>query len=63
MKKQITWSLGLILLACAMSTQAQEGKKVADQNPALDRFKQLAGEWVGKGKQATWTTRSASFTR
>src|SRR5439155_6560785 len=29
---------------------AQEEKKGADRNPGLDRFKQLAGEWVGKGK-------------
>src|ERR1700686_5146018 len=50
MKKQIAWSLGLMLLVCAMQSQAQEGKKAADSNPALDRFKQLAGEWVGKGK-------------
>jgi hypothetical protein len=49
MKKQIAWSLGLILLACAMGVQAQEGKKAAEKNVALERFKQLAGEWVGKG--------------
>jgi hypothetical protein len=50
MKKQIAWSLGLALLACAMGSQAQEGKKAADKNLALDRFKQLAGEWVGTHK-------------
>jgi hypothetical protein len=42
--------MGLVLMAWAMGSQAQEGKKAADKNPALDRFKQLAGEWVGKGK-------------
>ena len=50
MKKQIAWSLCLALLACAVGSQAQEGKKTADKNAAFDRFKQLAGEWVGKGK-------------
>src|SRR5260370_36802123 len=49
-RMQIAWSIGLVLLACAVGSQAQEGKKAADVNPALDRFKQLAGEWVGKGK-------------
>jgi len=33
-----------------MASQAEEGKKATDNTPALDRFKQLAGEWVGKGK-------------
>jgi hypothetical protein len=50
MKKQIAWSLGLILLACAMESQAQEGKKAAGKNGAFDRFRRLAGEWVGTGK-------------
>jgi hypothetical protein len=49
-RKQIAWSIGLVLLACAVGSQAQEGKKTAHDNPGLDRFKQLAGEWVGKGK-------------
>lgn len=49
MRKQIAWSVALVLLACAVGTQAQEGKKDAHANPALERFKQLAGEWVGKG--------------
>jgi outer membrane lipoprotein-sorting protein len=49
MKRQIAWSLGLILVVCAMGLQAQEGKKPANNNAALDRFKQLAGEWVGTG--------------
>ena len=50
MKKQIAWSIGLVLMACAVGLHAQEGKQGVDKNPALDRFKQLAGEWVGKGK-------------
>src|SRR5437870_3944758 len=49
MNKRIAWSVGLVLMAWAIGAQAQEGKKTAEQNPALDRFKQLAGEWVGKG--------------
>src|SRR6267154_2702395 len=40
-RKKIAWSIGLVLLACAVGSQAQEGKKTADANPALDRFKQL----------------------
>jgi hypothetical protein len=50
MKKRMAWSLGTILLACAMASQAQEGKKAADKSAAFDLFTQLAGEWVGKGK-------------
>jgi hypothetical protein len=46
MKKRIAWSVGLVLLVCAIGSQAQEAKKAA----AFDRFKELAGEWVGKGK-------------
>jgi hypothetical protein len=48
MKKQIAWSIGLLLMACAIGSQAQEEKKATNKT-ALDRFKQLAGEWVGKG--------------
>jgi len=33
-----------------MLCQAKEEKKAADRNAALERFKQLAGEWAGKGK-------------
>jgi hypothetical protein len=49
MKKQIAWSIGLVLAACAVGSQAQEGKKAPAGNPGLERFKQLAGEWAGKG--------------
>jgi hypothetical protein len=49
MKKRIGWLIGLVLVACFLATQAQGGGK-ADKNPGLERFKQLAGEWVGKGK-------------
>jgi hypothetical protein len=49
MKKLLAWSLGLVFLTFAMGSQAQE-KTAAGKNDALDRFKQLAGEWIGKGK-------------
>jgi hypothetical protein len=49
MKTQFALSLGFVLLASAFVTQAQEHKKAANVNPALEHFKQLAGEWVGKG--------------
>jgi hypothetical protein len=47
MKKRIAWSVGFVVLACAMASQAQDGKKTPEKNAAFDRFKQLAGEWVG----------------
>jgi hypothetical protein len=49
MKTQVALSLGFVLLASALVTQAEEPKKAAVANPAMERFKQLAGEWVGKG--------------
>jgi hypothetical protein len=49
MKMQVALSLVLVLCASAIVTQAQEQKKAANANPAMERFKQLAGEWVGKG--------------
>jgi hypothetical protein len=48
MKKAIA-SLALMLYACALFAQAPADKKGTDKNGALDRFKQLAGLWVGKG--------------
>jgi hypothetical protein len=50
MKKQIAWSLGLILMVGAVGSQAQEEKKGHGKNAGLERFTKLAGEWVGKGK-------------
>src|SRR5262245_33343880 len=50
MKTKIVASLVLALSACALITQAQEAKKGAGKTAAFDRFKELAGEWVGKGK-------------
>jgi hypothetical protein len=50
MKKYISVSLGLVLVGSALTTEAQEGKKTAGKSTAFDRFAQLAGEWVGKGK-------------
>src|SRR5262249_38245002 len=38
------------LSAWAVGAQAQQDKKGPDKNAALEQFKQLAGEWVGKGK-------------
>jgi hypothetical protein len=43
-------TLVVVLLACALVTHAQDGKKSSDKATAFDRFKDLAGEWVGKGK-------------
>jgi hypothetical protein len=47
--KRAAWSVGLVLLACTFGSQAQE-KQSPVKNEAFDRFKELAGEWVGKGK-------------
>jgi Ni/Co efflux regulator RcnB len=47
--KRLVVSLVVALSACALLAQAQPDKKGQDSNAALDRFKQLAGEWVGKG--------------
>jgi len=38
-----------VLLACSVGTRAEEGKAAPAKNSAFDNFKQLAGEWVGKG--------------
>jgi hypothetical protein len=48
--KKSAWCLCGVLLVAAMGSQAQDGKKATAKDAALDRFKQLAGEWVGKGK-------------
>src|SRR5262245_43138812 len=47
--RNAAWSLGLVLMVGALGSQAQE-KTATEKNPAFDRFKELAGEWVGKGK-------------
>jgi hypothetical protein len=47
---RIVASLALALAACALGAQAQQDKKGSDKNAALEPFKQLAGEWVGKVK-------------
>ena len=52
MKIKSIASLVIALSACALIGQAKEDKEGHDKNAALDRFKQLAGEWVGKGMQA-----------
>jgi len=49
MKIKIVASLVLALSACALVAQAGPDEKRHEKNAALDRFKQLAGEWVGKG--------------
>jgi hypothetical protein len=48
MKSKIV-SLVVALSACALTAQAQNGKKESGKNEALNRFTQLAGEWSGKG--------------
>jgi hypothetical protein len=50
MKIKIVVSLVLALTACGLIGQARDDKKAQDKNGALEQFKQLAGEWVGKGK-------------
>jgi hypothetical protein len=50
MKLKVVLSLFLLLSACAWVSQAQPDKKGEGKNAALEQFKQLAGEWVGKGK-------------
>jgi len=50
MKTKIVAALVLALSACALIAHAQEAKKGAGKTAAFDRFKELAGEWVGKGK-------------
>src|SRR5215813_1353989 len=49
MKMKIVTSLVLALSVCVLVGQAQHDKKANDTNEALERFKQLAGEWTGKG--------------
>ena len=46
---RIVASLILALSVCGLVSQAQPDKKAPAANPGLDRFKQLAGEWTGKG--------------
>ena len=49
MKTKILASLVIALSACALVAQADPDKKGHSNNAALERFAQLAGEWVGKG--------------
>jgi hypothetical protein len=48
-KTLVGFSPVVVLIAFAVSSQAQDAKQPAAENSALERFKQLAGEWVGKG--------------
>ena len=47
---RIVASLVLALSVCGLASQAQPDKIAPQKNAALDQIKQLAGEWVGKGK-------------
>jgi hypothetical protein len=49
MKSKVLAMVVVALSACVLAVQAQPGDK-GGKNAALDQFKQLAGEWVGKGK-------------
>jgi hypothetical protein len=50
MKRKTTMLLVIATcLAWLSVVQAQEAKKEASAGPGLERFAQLAGEWVGKG--------------
>jgi hypothetical protein len=55
MHRRIAGLTGLVLLACSTGVRAQEVKDAASKNAAFDRFKQLAGEWVGKGTHGDMT--------
>ena len=50
MKGRIVVALLVAASACALAAQAQTEKKGHGKNAAMERFTQLAGEWVGKGK-------------
>lgn len=47
--KKAVWTVGLVLLACAIGSHAED-KPRSEKNESFDRFKELAGEWVGKAK-------------
>lgn len=49
MKIKVVAPLFIALWACALAAQADPEKKGHSKNAALERFAQLAGEWVGKG--------------
>src|SRR5437868_5054306 len=49
MRCKLVASLVVGLLACVLVAHAQPDKKGHTKNPGLERFAQLAGEWVGKG--------------
>jgi hypothetical protein len=49
MKIKVVAPLVAALWACALHVQAQPDQKSHSKNPALERFAQLAGEWIGKG--------------
>src|SRR5215813_13282601 len=50
MKKIMVVSLVLILPAFPLVAETRHDDKGSAKNAALEQFKQLAGEWVGKGK-------------
>ena len=50
MRGRIVVALLVALSACALAAQAQTEKKGHGKSAAMERFAQLAGEWVGKGK-------------
>jgi hypothetical protein len=47
---RIVASLVLALSVCGVVAEGQAERKAAPKYAALEPFKQLAGEWVGKGK-------------
>jgi hypothetical protein len=50
MTRKIAVALALALAAGGLMAQARSDKDGQGQNAAFERFAQLAGEWVGKGK-------------
>jgi hypothetical protein len=50
MKSKVVASIAVAVLCCGLGAFAQQSEKKSDSKSApLDRFAQLAGEWVGKG--------------
>jgi hypothetical protein len=50
MKLKSALSVAVLLSACVARTPADEDKKADAKSSAFESFKQLAGEWTGKGE-------------
>ena len=63
MRKIMALSLVLTLPALPLVAETRHDEKGSAKSAALEQFKQLAGEWVGKGKQGDMEHEAASSTR